>query len=170
MTIIKHIQKNQNATFLPSLFLKITIFKHIANFHIQGTCRPVLCLGHNSKNSLSLYIIHQDGVKSAIVYDRLCLCRPTVRWEKGLSASRWKYTQYTFRWTYYTHAISHCFILCPWFSCDFCTINTFRIFIPNQDQDWLSEIYAQLLYGKLEYNDCPARSITGDIQIDIVCG
>ena len=49
-------------------------------------------------------------------------------------------------------------------------LNKLGASIPYQGEDWLSEIYAQLLYGKLEYNEYSARSITGAIQIEITCG
>ena len=49
-------------------------------------------------------------------------------------------------------------------------LNNLRISIPIQGQDWLSEIYAQLLYGILEYNEYSTRYTTGAIQIEITCG
>ena len=49
-------------------------------------------------------------------------------------------------------------------------LNKLGASIPNQGEDWLSDIYAQLLYGKLEYNEYSARSTTGAIQIEITCG
>ena len=56
------------------------------------------------------------------------------------------------------------------FSRGFFVLNKLRISIPIQGQGWLSEIYAQLIYGKLEYNEYSARSTTGAIQIEITCG
>ena len=41
---------------------------------------------------------------------------------------------------------------------------------PIQGEDWLSEMYAQLLFDKLEYNEYSARYTTGAIQIEITCG
>ena len=49
-------------------------------------------------------------------------------------------------------------------------LNKLGVSVLNQGEDWLSEIYAQLLYGKLECNEYSARSTTGAIQIKITCG
>ena len=46
--------KTQNATIIPSFFLKITIFKHTANFYIHRTHRPLICLGQGCP--FTLYI------------------------------------------------------------------------------------------------------------------
>ena len=45
-------------------------------------------------------------------------------------------------------------------------LNKLGASIPYQGEDWLSEIYAQLLYGKLEYNEYSARSKAPNTTID----
>ena len=49
-------------------------------------------------------------------------------------------------------------------------LNKLKASIPIQGENWISEIYAQLLYGKLEYNEYSVRFITGAIQTEITCG
>ena len=132
---------------------------------------------HSFRNLLSVYIIHQDGIKTVILYDKLCMCRPTVNlypYRNIAVIRRWA-GKGTFCKCLETHSISsdahiiHTRLHPAPFSRGFFMPNKLGASIPIQGEDWLSEIYARLLYGKLECNEYSARSTTGAIQIEITC-